>query len=123
MPRSLKDPVGFRPSYLMKTSQPRPTIALSRGEWISGVEPSFSEMTGVRSVTGKNSRHRAITPRSWNVEKLIDAKKETLMSAVGLGKLGGLRACTESRYFEGQRSEFIPALGNAQGIGPLNAKG
>jgi len=32
MPRSLNEPVGFSPSYLMKTSQPRPTRALSFGE-------------------------------------------------------------------------------------------
>ena len=32
MPRSLKEPVGFSPSYLMKISHPRPTRALSFGE-------------------------------------------------------------------------------------------
>ena len=64
MPRSLNEPVGLRPSYLMNTRQPRPTSALRRGEWISGVEPSLSETTGVASVTGRNSRQRAITPRS-----------------------------------------------------------
>ena len=32
MPRSLNDPVGFAPSFLMKISQPRPTRSLNRGE-------------------------------------------------------------------------------------------
>src|SRR5215218_3581508 len=71
IPRSLKEPVGFSPSYLRYTSHPRPTRALSLGEWISGVDPSFSEMTGVASVTGRKSRYRAITPRSWRVERIM----------------------------------------------------
>jgi hypothetical protein len=37
----------------MKTWQSRPTSPLNFGEWISGVLPSFSETTGVASVTGK----------------------------------------------------------------------
>src|SRR5262245_5662440 len=36
---------------------------------MSGVEPSLSEMKGVASVTGRYSRHRAITPRSCNGRK------------------------------------------------------
>ena len=36
---------------------------------MSGVEPSFSEMKGVASLTGRYSRHRAITPRSCSGRK------------------------------------------------------
>src|SRR2546423_4586912 len=62
IPRSLKEQVGFRPSYFKYTSQSRPTISLSRGEKIKGVPPSPNEMIGVESETGRNSRYRAMTP-------------------------------------------------------------
>ena len=32
IPRSLNEPVGLTPSFLTKTSQPRPTRSLNRGE-------------------------------------------------------------------------------------------
>src|SRR4029434_8586477 len=47
IPRSLNDPVGVTPSFFTKTSQPRPTRSLNRGESISGVFPSSSELIGV----------------------------------------------------------------------------
>src|SRR6186713_1568054 len=86
IPRSLNEPVGFKPSYLMNTSHPRPTIALKRGEWISGVEPSFNEMTGVFSVTGRYCRQRAITPRSCNVVRLMDERARTIDRLANRGK-------------------------------------
>ena len=51
MPRSLKLPVGFVPSNLRWTSAP--TRSESRGEWISGVEPSLSVTTGSPSSSGR----------------------------------------------------------------------
>jgi hypothetical protein len=56
IPRSLKEQVGFSPSYFTKTSQPPPTRALSREQGMSGVLPSPSEITGVSSLTGRCSR-------------------------------------------------------------------
>src|SRR5213076_1704241 len=52
IPRSLNEPVGLTPSFLTKTSQPRPMRSLNRGEYISGVFPSPSELTGVTGETG-----------------------------------------------------------------------
>src|SRR6266487_5134041 len=60
IPRSLNDPVGLSPSFLTKTSQPRPTRALNLGENNSGVFPSPSEITALHG--GRNSRKRSITP-------------------------------------------------------------
>src|SRR5881227_30957 len=56
IPRSLKEPVGLTPSFLMETSHARPTRSLNRGEEISGVFPSPREMTGVTGEIGRNSR-------------------------------------------------------------------
>jgi hypothetical protein len=50
MPRSLNEPVGFRPSYLSQTSAP--ISLLMRSEKIKGVSPSSSVTMGVASVTG-----------------------------------------------------------------------
>ena len=55
MPRSLKEPVGFRPSYLKK-SRRRPSDGPMLRLGTSGVEPSSSETSGVASVTGSQSR-------------------------------------------------------------------
>jgi hypothetical protein len=60
IPRSLNDPVGLSPSFLMNTSQPRPTRALNLGENSNGVFPSPKEMTALHD--GRNSRKRSITP-------------------------------------------------------------
>src|SRR5437868_12052875 len=60
IPRSLNDPVGLSPSFLTKTSHPRPTRALNFGEKTSGVFPSPSEITALHG--GRNSRNRSITP-------------------------------------------------------------
>ena len=54
MPRSLKLPVGFIPSNLRCVSTPRRSD--SRGAWISGVEPSISDTTGVSASSGSRSR-------------------------------------------------------------------
>ena len=54
IPRSLKLPVGFAPSNFKYTSAP--TRSESRGEWISGVEPSFRVTTGSPSSSGRWSR-------------------------------------------------------------------
>src|SRR5437899_6426186 len=60
IPRSLNDPVGLSPSFLTKTSHPRPTRALNFGEKTSGVFPSPSEIIVLHG--GRNSRNRSITP-------------------------------------------------------------
>ena len=63
MPRSLKEPVGFAPSYFSQTSHP--VSSLSDTERTSGVPPSRKVTTGVASVTGSRSRYSSITPRHW----------------------------------------------------------
>ena len=55
MPRSLNEPVGFMPSYFTKRFG-TPIRLPNRSRWISGVLPSPSVMSGVASVTGRNSR-------------------------------------------------------------------
>src|ERR1700744_3163492 len=64
MPRSLKEPVGLRPSTLRWTVQP--VFSERRVAAISGVPPS-SRVTGVQSSpTGNRSRYAAITPgQGW----------------------------------------------------------
>ena len=62
IPRSLNEHVGFKPSYLIKTRASLPIRSLSRGEKMSGVFPSPSEITGVASETGRKSRYRLMTP-------------------------------------------------------------
>src|SRR3989338_1516625 len=54
MPRSLKDPVGFKPSYFKKTCRPVRLDKSSDG--IKGVLPSCSVTTGVFWETGRYSR-------------------------------------------------------------------
>src|SRR5207302_3256743 len=51
MPRSLNEPVGFKPSHLMSTRQS--IRSLNRGAKTSGVEPSPRLTIGVASLTGK----------------------------------------------------------------------
>src|SRR5262249_10122361 len=54
IPRSLKEPVEFKPSHLIKT---RPPIrSLNRDAKTSGVEPSPKVITGVLSPTGRYSQ-------------------------------------------------------------------
>src|SRR5262245_38674581 len=62
IPRSLNEPVGLTPSFLTKTSQPRPARSLSCGEYISGVFPSPSEMIGVAGEIRRNSLYCAMIP-------------------------------------------------------------
>ena len=54
MPRSLNDPVGLRPSSFTCTSSSRHSDSASSRT--SGVAPSPMLITGVASVTGRNSR-------------------------------------------------------------------
>ncbi len=61
MPRSLKLPVGLRPSTLRKTSQP--TSAETFGAGTSGVPPSRRVTTGVVALTGSRSRYSSMSPR------------------------------------------------------------
>src|SRR3972149_7411130 len=61
IPRSLKEAVGFAPSYFSQTSQP--VSADSGAERTSGVPPSHSVTTGVVSVTGSRSRYSSMMPR------------------------------------------------------------
>src|SRR6185436_3811331 len=63
IPRSLKEPVGFDPSYFSHTSAP--VVADKASLRTSGVPPSRSVMTGVASVTGSRSRYSSISPRHW----------------------------------------------------------
>ena len=63
IPRSLNDPVGFKPSYLIHTLFFNISERLQAK--ISGVPPSFRVTTGVLSVTGKRWRYSLITPRHW----------------------------------------------------------
>ena len=62
IPRSLKEPVGFKPSYFRYTSEPPPIILLKLADFISGVLPSKILTIGVLSVTGKNSLYFSIIP-------------------------------------------------------------
>ena len=61
MPRSLKLPVGLAPSTFSHTRAF--TRSESRGAGTSGVPPSRSVTTGVRSVMGRNGRYSSIRPR------------------------------------------------------------
>src|SRR5262245_38257674 len=61
MPRSLNEPVGFAPSTFSKTRAS--TSSEMRGASTSGVLPSSSVTTGVRSLTGSRSRYASMTPR------------------------------------------------------------
>src|SRR5690606_262253 len=61
MPRSLKLPVGLRPSTLRNTSQPVSWDNRAAGS--SGVPPSSRVTTGVSGVTGRRSRYSSLTPR------------------------------------------------------------
>ena len=56
MPRSLKDPVGFRPSYFTNTFTPLPICSATDGTGIKGVAPSRRLITGVASLTGSQLR-------------------------------------------------------------------
>ena len=61
IPRSLNDPVGLTPSYLMKTSAPT-----SEHRWaalISGVPPSPRVTIGAPPSEGNRSAYSWITPR------------------------------------------------------------
>ena len=51
IPRSLNEPVGFRPSSFSQTSAP--TRSDSRGACTSGVEPSLSDTTGSPGANGR----------------------------------------------------------------------
>ena len=56
MPRSLKEPVGLRPSYLRNTFTPLPIRSAITGAGIRGVAPSRRVITGVLSLTGSHLR-------------------------------------------------------------------
>jgi hypothetical protein len=56
MPRSLKEPVGFKPSNLQKIRTFLPVVAGRLRSSINGVLPSFRVMTGVSGPTGSRSR-------------------------------------------------------------------
>jgi len=53
IPRSLKDPVGLRPSYFKKTFVPFPIKLLIDSLRISGVFPSIREIIGDIYVSGR----------------------------------------------------------------------
>src|SRR5699024_12607750 len=60
MPRSLKDPVGFKPSNLACSSMPSSLDSFSN--LINGVLPSYKVNSGVFSFTGKYSLYSFKTP-------------------------------------------------------------
>src|SRR3954447_21134106 len=60
MPRSLNDPVGFRPSSFSHTSAP--TRSLKAGARTNGVAPSPSVTMGSPGANGSRSRQRSIRP-------------------------------------------------------------
>ena len=55
MPRSLKDPLGLKPSALKKRLR-KPSAGPMRVEARSGVEPSPRVTSGVVALTGRRSR-------------------------------------------------------------------
>ena len=59
MPRSLYEPVGFDASHLSRISTP--SSSDSRGARSRGVDPSPSEITGVRSETGRLERYLSMS--------------------------------------------------------------
>src|SRR3712207_2340645 len=70
IPRSLKEPVGFMPSYLTHTFAP--VRAESAGAGISGVPPSPSVTIGVASVMFSRSAYSRRTPRHcWAIRLLL----------------------------------------------------
>src|SRR5215831_4493380 len=73
MPRSLNDPVGFRPSYL-KYSLRRPSARPRFWLGTSGVEPSCRSTSGVFGPTGRCLRYRSMTPIDF-ASYLVDAKE------------------------------------------------
>src|SRR5438477_13007751 len=60
IPRSLNEPVGFSPSFLIRTSQLGATRALNFDASTSGVFPSPSQTTALHG--GRNSRNRSVMP-------------------------------------------------------------
>src|SRR5699024_11900266 len=60
IPRSLKEPVGFNPSYFPYRLIPS-SLEIC-GKCKSGVFPSYKEISGVSSVTGKNALYAFIIP-------------------------------------------------------------
>jgi hypothetical protein len=63
IPRSLKLPVGFRPSNLTYTLTSRPIRSESERAGIRGVLPSRRVIVGVFSLTGRKGRYCSIKPR------------------------------------------------------------
>ena len=78
MPRSLNEPVGFAPSIFSSTRAP--TCSERRGASTSGVLPSLSVTTGVRSVTGRRSRYASMRPGQPGVRELGHSSPPTTRS-------------------------------------------
>ena len=62
IPRSLKLPVGFEPSYFKYISQSKPIFLAKFSALISGVLPSHNVIISVESLTGKYSLYLSINP-------------------------------------------------------------
>ena len=71
IPRSLNDPVGLAPSNFRYRSMPGAIFLARRAARISGVLPSPSVITGVRSLTGRNLRYSSMTPRQRFMALLV----------------------------------------------------
>src|SRR2546425_2123672 len=118
MPRSLKDPVGLRPSYL-KNSLFRPRAGPRFWLRTSGVDPSDRSSIGVASLTGSHSRYLAMTPtidpatRSQHPQKRVDGDDYSKLRDAGPGapqrRVGG----GVGRHHEFRRDVIRLLLGGA----------
>src|SRR5699024_4677349 len=63
MPRSLKDPVGLRPSYFTCTWAPTSSLRCSAGT--RGVPPSRRVTVGAPASIGSRSAYSVMMPRHW----------------------------------------------------------
>src|SRR6476646_1033704 len=76
IPRSLNEPVGFRPSSFRKIfSRPAQIVCESDRAGSSGVLPSNRVITGVSGVTGRKERYSSMRPR--HMDLLLDADPVT----------------------------------------------
>ena len=87
MPRSLKLPVGFMPSNLRCVSTPMRSD--SRGAWISGVEPSISDTTG---VSGLERQAVAVALDQRDSFSNRGARHDTNSSSITRMERGGARS-------------------------------
>src|SRR2546428_11514745 len=92
IPRSLKEQVGFSPSYFNQSSNFPPMAATKFSTRTSAVFPSLRVTTGVASETGRERAYRVMTPCHG---ELRFGGREAMNSAAGqlllMGVLRGER--------------------------------